>query len=122
MTHKIEIKTSIELTDENIDDLMVAALEGGITYWCGKAKAKLVPEGVEYDYLSELISKGGVIELHDGEMDELHDLNLSKFLNGVMMACEHFGFNSGEELMDGHDAITADCIIQFGIFGEIQYS
>lgn len=33
---KYEIKAEIrvELTQEDIDDIMVGALEGGITYWC----------------------------------------------------------------------------------------
>ena len=119
--HEIEIKSKIELSNQDIDDLMCAALEGGINYWVRSAKPKLVPDGVKYDYLSDLISKGGVIEIHDDETSELHDLNLSKFMNGVAKACEHFGFNSGEELIDNHDSITADCIIQFALFDEIVY-
>lgn len=43
---KYEIKAEIrvELTQEDIDDIMVGALEGGITYWCSEAS----PEGGEY--------------------------------------------------------------------------
>lgn len=119
--HSIEFTAKIELSDEDINDLMVCALEGGINYWCRSATAKLVPDGVEYDYLSDLISKGGVIELHNDETDEKHDLNLSKFLNGVKWICEKRGFNSGEQLMDNHDAEVADCIVQYGLFGEIVF-
>lgn len=120
--HEIEIKAKIELTDQDIDDLMVCALEGGINYWCGEAKAKLVPDGVEYEYLSELIAKGGVIEFTDAEdEDEKWDLNLSKFLNGVKEVCRIRGFYSGQELIDNHDAEIADMIIQFALFEEIVY-
>lgn len=120
--HKIKIETTINLADEDINDLMVAALEGGINYWCGKAVAKLVPEGVEYEYLSELIAKGGVIELTDAEdEDEKWDLNLSKFMNGVAMVCKKRGFGSGEELIDNHDAEVADMLIQFALFDEIVF-
>ena len=120
-THLIEISLKIELTDENINDLMVCALEGGINYWVISANAKFVPDNVEYEYLSELISKGGVIELHDSELNETYDLNLSKFMNGVKLTCEHFKYCNAEELMEFHDATTADCIIQYGLFSEIVY-
>ena len=120
--HSIEIKSKIELSDEDINDLMVAALEGGINYWCGGATAKLVPEGVEYEYLSDLISKGGVIEMTDAEdEEEKWDLNLSKFMNGVKMVCEARGFGSGEELIDNHDAEVADLLIQYALFEEIVF-
>jgi len=120
--HSIEIVSKIELTDEDIDDLMVTALEGGINNWCGEVKAKLVPEDVKYEYLSELIAKSGVIELTDAENeDEKWDLNLSKFMNGVKMVCEERSFNSGEELMDNHDAEVADSLIQFALFNEIVF-
>ncbi len=120
--HSIEITTKIELSNQEIDDLMVAALEGGINYWCGLATAKLVPEGVEYEYLSELIGKGGVIELTDAEDEnEKWDLNLNKFLNGVKEVCKIRGFYSGQDLIDNHDAEVADMIIQFALFDEIVF-
>jgi hypothetical protein len=122
MKHEIKIETTISLTDQDIDDLMVTALEGAVTYWCGEAKPKLVPDGVEYEYLSELIAKGGVIELTDAEdEDEKWDLNLSKFLNGVAMVCQERGFGSGEELINNHDAEIADMIIQYALFSEIVF-
>ena len=34
----IEVKLDILLTNQDIDDIMCAALEGGINDWCGKAK------------------------------------------------------------------------------------
>lgn len=120
--HSIEITAKIELSDEDVNDLMVCALEGGINYWCGLATAKLVPDGVEYDYLSELISKGGVIELTDAEDEsEKWDLNLSKFMNGVKEVCRIRGFYSGQDLIDNHDAEVADMIIQFALFEEIVF-
>lgn len=121
--HKINIETAINLTDEDINDLMVTALEGGINYWCNKVKIKLLPEGCdENTYATDIISLGGVLELHDDEAEEKYDLNLSKFLNGVKIACERNGFGSGADLMNAQDALIADEIIQFALFGEQQYS
>jgi hypothetical protein len=120
--HKIKIESEIILTDQDIDDLMCTAFFGGITYWCGYAEPKLIPDGVEYDENSELISRGGVLELTDAENeDEKWDLNLSKFLNGVKEVCRIRGFYSGQELIDNHDAEVADMIIQFALFNEIVF-
>jgi hypothetical protein len=117
--HKIKIETTINLSDQDIDDIIVTALEGGINYWCGFAHAKLVPEGVKYEYLSELIAKGGVIELTDAEEpEERWDLNLSKFLNGVKLYCEKNGFGSGADLINELDSVAADMIIQYALFEE----
>ena len=118
--HTTTITKPIELSDQDIDDLMVTALEGGINYWVRSIK-DIVPDGVKYEYRSDLITKGGSLEITDDEMGDTNILNLENFLEGVQKACEHFGFNSGEELMDFHDAITADCIIQFALYKEITF-
>ena len=43
---KLEIKFDVEITQQDIDDIMCSALEGGINYWCRKAE-------VVGDYLGE---------------------------------------------------------------------
>lgn len=119
--HSIDFKTKIELTNEDINDLMCSALEGGINYWVKRVEKKHVPDNVNWDYFSDIISLGGVLEITEEETNEKHELTLSKFMNGVAMTCKHNGFNSGEELIDNHDAVIADCIIQFALFNEIIY-
>ena len=70
----VSVTLEIVLTQEDIDDIMCGALEGGITYWCDEAK-------VVGDYLgeygSEQIARGGKLRLHlpepfdkDGEVQE----------------------------------------------------
>ena len=34
----VKVEINVKLTQQDIDDIMVAALEGGITYWCFKAE------------------------------------------------------------------------------------
>lgn len=57
----VSVTLEIVLTQEDIDDIMCGALEGGITYWCDEAK-------VVGDYLgeygSEQIARGGKLRLH----------------------------------------------------------
>ena len=37
-TFSVHTERDVKLTVENIDDIMVAALEGGINYWCSEAE------------------------------------------------------------------------------------
>lgn len=41
---EVKVEIRVELTQQDIDDIMVAALEGGINYWCDEAAV----EGGEY--------------------------------------------------------------------------
>ena len=36
----IEVSFNVLVTDEDIDDIMVSALEGGINHWCAEAKVQ----------------------------------------------------------------------------------
>lgn len=109
----------IQLTKENIDDLMVCALEGGINYWCDYVEVIQCPE--KYGYASDVISMGGSLMVHVSFPNEKHELTLEKFMKGVEYACNLFNFNDAEELMDNHDAETADVIVQYALFGEIVF-
>lgn len=125
---KFQVKADIKanLTQENIDDIMVSALEGGINYWCGKAE--VVEEKRVADWGHEQIARGGVLVLHDIEdPDETWELNLEKFLNGFKLWLENGG-DQYDAVEDGEvdccniDAVCADEIIQYALFGEVQFS
>ena len=114
----VSVTLEIVLTQEDIDDIMCGALEGGITYWCDEAK-------VVGDYLgeygSEQIARGGKLRLHL--------LDLEKFKKGVeLWAITPVGCNCLEQ-MDGKirfdtcnaDAIVCDAIIQYALFGTVVF-
>ena len=117
---KVEIR--VELTQQDIDDIMVAALEGGINYWCDEAAV----EGGEYlgKYASDQISRGGTLLLHDTDEDAYRKLDLEKFLKGFKLWLENGGDQYGA--VQGHevdccniDAGCADEIVQYALFGEV---
>ena len=62
--HGVTAVFNFVISDEDIDEIMSAALAGGITYWCGRAK--VVGEYLG-EYASEQISRGGVLKLYDIE-------------------------------------------------------
>ena len=108
----------VNLTQQDIDDIMVTALEGGINYWCRKAE-------VLGEYLGETasdqISRGGSLILHDAESSDKWELTLEKFLNGVKMYFEqgcHVQVEDNAIDAGDIDAGDADCIIQFALFGK----
>ena len=121
---EVEITTKLTVTQEDIDDIVCTALEGGINYWC--RKAKVVGEYLG-EYASEQISRGGKLELYDSEEDEVYELTLDKLLNGIKTAYTD-GYYSNYEWCDGKtidtcqvDAEVADVIIQLALFNEIIY-
>ena len=70
----------VKCTQENIDDIMSMALEGGITYWCGQAKVKGKYLG---NYGSEQISRGGTLYLYDNEDDSEYELTPESILDKI---------------------------------------
>lgn len=120
---KFEVRAEIvvNLTKQDIDDIMAVALDGGITYWC--RKAKVVGEYLG-EYASDQISRGGSLILYDAESSDKWELTLEKFLNGVKL---YFDDGCHVQIEDGCidpgdvDANDADCIIQFALFGEVVF-
>ena len=72
-TFSVHTERDVKLTVEDIDDIMVAALEGGINYWC--SEAEVVEERRCADWGHEQIARGGALVLHDAEdIDEKWEL------------------------------------------------
>ena len=108
------------VSDEDIDDIMSAALDGGITYWCGRAE--VVGEYLG-EYASEQISRGGTLKLYDVEDGTVSELTLDKFLNGLRLWIENertFELTDAGRLDVGQiDALAADAIIQYALFNNV---
>ena len=121
--HGVTAVFNFVVSDEDIDDIMSAALDGGITYWCGRAK--VVGEYLS-EYASEQISRGGVLKLYDIEEPKaVYELTLDKFLMGLRLWIENeraFQLTEAGRLDIGQiDAVAADAIIQYALFCDIVY-
>lgn len=123
---ELEVSFKVRLTQEDIDDIMCAALEGGITYWC--CKAEVIGEYLG-EYASEQIGRGGSLKLYDSEENEVYELTLEKFMNGLRM---YFVKPTNDDFLEfvDHglridtchmDANAADSVIQYAIFGDVIY-
>ena len=121
--HGVSVVFNFVISDEDIDDIMSAAMDGGITYWCGRAE--VVGEYLG-EYASEQISRGGTLKLYDIEDPKtVYELTLDKFLNGLRLWLENeraFALTEAGRLDVGQiDAAAADTIIQYALFCDIVY-
>lgn len=118
------VQINVNIKEEDIDDIMCAAFEGGINYWCNTAE---VVGDYLGEYASEQISRGGTLRLHDMEAEKVYELTLDMFINGFKLWVENganeFGGVTANGIVDtcNIDAADADAIIQYAIFGEVIY-
>lgn len=123
---KMKIELEVVITNEDIDDIMCSALEGGINYWC--CKAEVVGEYLA-EYGSEQISRGGKLRLYDSEENKVYELTREKFMKGLRMYFikpipRYFLECVGHEVrLDTcyADADVADSIIQYALFDDVIY-
>ena len=121
--HAVSAVFNLVVSDEDIDDIRSAALDGGITYWCGRAE---VVDEYLGEYASEQISRGGTLKLYDIEEPKtVYELTMDKFLIGLRLWIENeraFQLTEAGRLDVGQiDAAAADTIIQYALFCDIVY-
>lgn len=122
----LSVEFKVRISDEDIDDIMVSALEGGINYWCYRAEAVGNPLG---EYASDQISRGGMLRLYDREDESVYELTKEKLVKGVAMYLENPTQSDVLEVIDHElrldtsyvDAVVSDCMVQYALFDDIIY-
>ena len=122
----MSVEFKVRITDEDIDDIMVSALEGGINYWCCRAEAVGLPLG---EYASDQISRGGMLRLYDREDESAYELTKEKLVKGISMYLENPTQSDVLEVIDHElrldtsyvDADVSDCMVQYALFDDIIY-
>ena len=126
------IPTVANVTQQQVDDLLCTAFEGGISYWCSDAEVLLngsevdeYPEGVTWAF--ETLTRGYTIRLTDRESayenedePDRYVLTLEDFLKGIRMAAAHHR-QSVDTFLEEQDADSADSAVQFAIFDKLVY-
>lgn len=125
----LTVTKNVNISQEDIDEIMCAALEGGITYWCYGAQSIMPDEWLKennINYLSDVTGRGGDIVLTTEDGDYV--LTLKAFLTGVQMAIDDntvaIETINNEYRIDTCmiDADIADVIIQYALFGKLVYA
>lgn len=118
-TYDIPTNAIAKVTQEQVDDLLCAAFEGGITYWCDSAEViGGFPEEAEWAH--EALTRGASIALHDFEGEANYILYLDDFLKGIRMAAEHWK-QDVVTFLEEHDADSADAAVQYALFDRLIY-
>lgn len=118
----VETSKRFRIKARDIDDIMCASLEGGVTQlWCSEAR---VVGDYLGEYASDQISRGGSLIFYDLEEDAEYELTLDKFMKGL---AKYVAEGPENILDDGWvepcdvDAIIADAIVQYALFDDVIY-
>ena len=121
---EVKVETKLIVTAEDIDDIMCAALEDGICYWCNEA---IVVGDYLGEWAHEQISRGGKLQLVDAEDGTVYELTREKLLYGIQLAraqeyYKDYEWWDGEHLDTCNvDSAVADVIVQLALFDEIVF-
>lgn len=130
----MQIKTTVTVTDLTPDDVVniLSCERGGFDYWAqtnpwrkqyGDARKELLDGGADgpilcyEDVLAQIVLHHDGLVVVDIEEDRQHLLTRDKLCRGI----EQYINNGGDADPDEWDAISADCIMQYAIFGEVMY-
>ena len=127
MGREFEYTIKKKITEEDITNLIVDGLEGGITYW-----AMLHNDTSEFEeyykntdlataeIVAEIILKGGSVKITDNEEDvePTYNLTLERLLVGIQKNAEERPWDCD---LENYDADTCDAIIQYAIFDEVVF-
>lgn len=128
MKDYIEVRATVRIPNQKIQDLIVSSVEGGSNYW-GKYK---FPENWKNKYQSyeEIPFKNGNIEVYDIETGELLGyLNRATIQTGLQLMADRKDMK-GKTVparhfkalaTDNEDAETADVFMQLSVMGEIVF-
>jgi hypothetical protein len=109
------------LTDHDINKLMGIALTMGVRHWCDTVT---VSSSEFKGWFSDAIAAGHVLKLHDSKDDEEYRLTFSKLAEGLERYAkkQKLPLTNDDRLdFDGVNAVMADYVVQYAIFGEVRY-
>ena len=115
---EITVTTTTTFSIKEIEDIICAAFEGGINYWCDNID---VPDFGEHTYAHEVLAHGGKVILNDFEDDDKkHEIDGANIQKGLELMAKGLP-NAFARLKGDYDALDADGLIQYAVFGNVIY-
>ena len=105
------MKIEIEVSDKDVENLLIGAFEGGSNYWIKRRIAGVYPLDPDFD--GEI-----TIETIDNEQ---FTLNQGAIVAGLRVFATDCGKHFGDWRSGRDDADTADVFLQCCLFGELVY-
>lgn len=117
----IDVRATRTFTEEDISDIVVGAIEGGINYWgyiTPETKEGKPKEVATSEWCARLLLDGKPVHIRDVEDDEeLFQLTFDKLVSGMRQNA----VRNNDADLDCYDAEDYDCIFQYGLFNDIVY-
>lgn len=119
------VKIQMEITQQDIADIIITSFEGGSNYWMGldntQPEFENKPKDVSLsEWTASLLLDKKVIHLYDIEdEDERWILTLDKLIKGIQQNAIERPYNFNTEVWDAEDT---DYIIQYALFDKIVYN
>jgi hypothetical protein len=117
----VNIQVAVSFTENDINDIMVGAIEGGINYWgfVSAATKKTKPQDVATsEWCARKLLDGETVVIVDIEdREERFELTLEKLQKGIQMNANLFDHH----IVDEMDAEDYDRIIQYALFEDVVY-
>lgn len=124
----LTLSSEVTLTDSFIEDVLVTAIEGGISYWCSHIE---VP--IDYQWkgqptsigASMAINRGSEVVFHISDSRDRADLNRSYKLTFPKMSSgiSKFFLENGVDMDTGNlDSADCDRILQYALFDKATFS
>ena len=140
---KFTVKTEVELTSEDIANIVITAFEGGISYWCGEVELVEFTMSNGWQPVStkryDELMIDGCGPYANPKLWEVDEHNIGYRLTDdegetiatilsvatILKALNHPLPNQEEVVRrivtDEYDALDADCIVQSAVFNEVVY-
>jgi len=118
----LTVNVALLVPHERLNDLLVTAFEGGITYWCESIeRSKDTPESKALPYHSDALIAGARLKLTVFDDEDTYFLDLLDCADGLTIMATKYPKHFSDFLAENEDATTGDVFVQCCIFGELIY-
>lgn len=114
-----EVRTTRKVNNRLVFNMLISAFEGGINYWCADLETA---DGFDHITASKAFAMQVLdkIRLYDQESEKWVELTQEKMRRGLRLMArnspKHF-----DNMFDDPDAVTADVLVQYAVFGKVVY-
>lgn len=121
---KIVLKITYELTADRICDMFVGAFEGGSNYWINTAQKEAGAEpkdkGLVWWGNPNIYQEG--LEFRVLDIDAVnHHITWADIIKGIEVFAVKSPSQFSNMVNESGDGFTADCFLQYIVFGELVY-
>jgi hypothetical protein len=108
-----------QISAELISDMLITAVESGISYWCKYMRAKFENKS-NLPYYANCFDQNWKVEICAYEEEPIA-LDISSVKKGVEIMSNNYPRHYSDMMNDNADAVTADVFFQCIAFGKVIY-